>query len=205
MVKKTADGRLLQEVVIVEFEDDLSLEVGDIEIGAVEIKDATTETRAVVGPKGLEVEVNAFGDTISQTPTVTAGAYSANDAVGGLLTFTNAARVSGGGGILKDLLIIDDAGQDAELELWLFSETFTAMNDNAAWDPSQADLRKLVAIISTASGIWFDAGTESAARIEVSQRYDLVGTSLFGQLVTRGTLTFSATDDVTAILGLLQD
>ena len=86
-----------------------------------------------------------------------------------------------------------------------FDVTFTAMSDNAAWAPSESDLRNLVAIISTANGAWFAAGTPSAARVECSQRYDLDGTSLFGQLVTRGTPTFAATDDVTVIIGLLQD
>ena len=145
------------------------------------------------------------GTTISQTPTVTAGAYAANDAVGGLLTFANAVRNSGGGGIVKSMIILDDAGQDAALELWLFSETFTAIADNAAFDISQADLRNLVAIIATADGAYFASGTESAARVEASQRYDLAGTSLFGQLVTRGTPTYAATDDVTVILEVLYD
>ena len=149
--------------------------------------------------------IASSGISISQTPTVTAGAYSAGDAVGGLLTFANAARVAGGGGVIKDLIILDDAGQDAELELWLFNATITAMADNAAWAPSEADLRKLVAIISTSDGAWFAAGTPSAARVEASQRYDLTATSMFGQLVTRGTPTFAATDDVTAIVGLLLD
>lgn len=164
-----------------------------------------------IGTVGLNAGTNNIGRvgsegiTISQTPTITAGAYTANDAVGGLLTFANAARVAGYGGVIKDLLILDDAGQDVELELWLFNATFTAMADNAPWAPSEADLRNLVAIISTADGSWFAAGTPSAARIEVSQRYDCTGTSLFGQLVTRGTPTFAATDDVTVILGLLQD
>lgn len=149
--------------------------------------------------------IASSGISISQTPTVTAGAYSAGDAVGGLLTFANAARVAGGGGVIKDLIILDDAGQDAELELWLFNATITAMADNAAWAPSEADLRKLVAIISTSDGAGFAAGTPSAARVEASQRYDLTATSMFGQLVTRGTPTFAATDDVTAIVGLLLD
>lgn len=151
------------------------------------------------------VEAQTNGTSISLTPTVTAGAYVANDAVGGLLTFTNAARLTAGGGVIKDVLLLDDAGQDASLELWLFNATFTAMSDNAAWNPSQADLRKLVAIISIPAGSYFDAGTESAARVEVSQRYDVAATSLFGQLVTRGTPTYAATDDVTVIIGLLQD
>jgi len=151
------------------------------------------------------VPVGSAGITISQIPTVTAGAYVANDAVGGLLTFANAARVSGGGGVIKDVVIIDDAGQDVALELWLFDQTFTAMADNAAWAPAEADLENLVAIITTDDGAWFAAGTPSAALIEVSQRYDCTGTSLFGQLVTRGTPTFVATDDVTVKIGLLQD
>jgi len=141
---------------------------------------------------------------ISQTPTVTAGAYTAGDAVGGLLTFANAARAAGMGGVAKNLLVIDDAGQDVEMELWLFKQTFTAMADNAPWAPSEADLRNLVGIISTADGAWFAAGTPSVARVEPSQGYTCVGTSLFGQLVTRGTPTFAATDDVSAILGLLR-
>lgn len=36
---------------------DATLEVGDIEIGAVEIKDGTTDARAVVGADGLHVDV----------------------------------------------------------------------------------------------------------------------------------------------------
>lgn len=150
-------------------------------------------------------QVGGEGIAVSQTPTVTAGAYSANDAVGGLLTFASAARVSGGKSFLKNVLMIDDAGQDAELELWLFDRTFTAMADNDAWAPSEADLRNLLAIVSTSDGAWFAAGTPSVARIEVTQQLVLNGTSLFGQLVTRGTPTFAATDDVTVKIALMQD
>ena len=167
---------------------------------------ATVEQGAA-GAEEWPVEVSCFGDTISQTPTVTAGAYVANDAVGGLLTFANAARSTGGGGVIKTVVIIDDAGQDSELELWLFNQTFTAMADNAAWAPSEADLENLVGVISTedSSQGWLDAGTPSAITIDVATRYDLTGTSLFGQLVTRGTPTFAATDDVSVHIGLLQD
>lgn len=38
---------------------DANINTTDIEIGAVEIKDGTTDTRAVVGADGLEVEVKA--------------------------------------------------------------------------------------------------------------------------------------------------
>lgn len=170
------------------------------------VHQGSTATSTQIGTSvASDVNVISSGITISQTPTVTAGAYVANDAVGGLLTFADAARWTGGGGVIKDVLILDDNGQDVAMELWLFNATFVAMADNAPWAPSEADLRKLVAIIPTSDGAWFAAGTPSTARVECSQRYDLVGTSLFGQLVTRGTPTFANTDDVTVIVGLLQD
>ena len=146
------------------------------------------------------------GTTIVRTPAVTAGAYTAGDVVGEQLTFANATRNAGGGGVVKSMVIIDDAGQDVALELWLFSEAFTAIADNAAWSTlPEADLHNLVAIIATGDGAYFAAGTASAARVEASQRYDLAGTSLFGQLVTRATPTYVATDDITVILGVLVD
>ena len=85
--------------------------------------------------------------------------------------------------------------------------TFTAMADNDAWAPSEADLENLVTVISTEDSAqgWLAAGTPSVCAIEMARRYDLNGTSLFGQLVTRGTPTFAATDDVTVKVAALQD
>lgn len=151
------------------------------------------------------VPVKAAGDTIVQTPTITLSAYVANDAVGGLLTFAAAARVSGGGGVITDVIIVDDDGEDAELELWLFDQTFTPIADADAWAPSEADLENLIAIVSTADDTWRAAGTPSAINIEVTRRYDLAGTSMFGQLVTRGTPTYTAADDLTVKIKCLQD
>jgi len=54
---------------------------------------------------------------ISVTPTVTAGAYSAKDVVGGLLTFANAASVYRGSGILRKVTVQNNA-MVADL-LWL--------------------------------------------------------------------------------------
>jgi hypothetical protein len=128
--------------------------------------------------------------------------------VGGLLTFALAGRtISEGGSILTNVLIIDDAGQDAELELWLFNQTFTAIADNAAWAPSEADLENCIGVISTVGSTWRAAGTPSVVQIECTRRIDLVsgGTSLFGQLVTRGTPTYAATDDLSVKISLLQD
>lgn len=157
------------------------------------------------GSSTSPVPVATAGRTYAIPLTVTAGAYSAGDVVGELIIFPNAARETGGGGVIKDVEIIDDAGQDAEMELWLFGAAITDVADNAPWAPTESDLHQLVGIISTVNGAWFAAGTPSAARVECSQRYDCVYDHLYGKLVTRGTPTFAATDDVEVIVGLLQD
>ena len=177
-----------------------SLNFADVDV-------AGSETVTLAAGEAHIGQVGSTGTTISQTPTITAGAYSAGDAVGGLLTFANAGRVSGGGGVIKTVTIIDDAGQDAELELWLFDRTFTAMSDNAAWAPSEADLENHIGVISTedSSQGWLAAGTPSTITIDVATGFDLNGTSLFGQLVTRGTPTYAATDDLTIKVKVMQD
>jgi len=152
-----------------------------------------------------QVYVKQRGDTISQTPTVTAGAYSAGDCVGGELTFVNAARTAGEGGFVTDVVVVDDAGQDVALELWLFDQTITSPGDNAAWAATEAELHNLVAIYATDDGQWRAAGTPSVCHLKEVARFQAVGTSLFGQLVTRGTPTFAATDDVTVKIKVAQD
>ena len=153
-------------------------------------------------------QVGGEGATPTQIPTITAGIYADGQVVGGLLTFANMARVAGSGGILTQVLIVDDAGQDATLELWLFNQTFTAIADQGAWAPSEADLENCIGVISTAESSmgWRDAGTPSVIDIEVTKRIDLIGTSLFGQLVNRTTTpTYAATDDITVKVPALQD
>jgi len=181
---------------------------------------------ASIGTVGLNAGANNIGDvdvltiaagethigqmgsesvTIVVHPAVTAGIYAADDCVGGAMEFTNASRLAGGGGVIKNLLVVDDAGQDAQMELWLFDQTFTSPGDNAPWVATEADLHNLVAIITSTDGSWFDGGTPHALAVEVSQQYTCAATSLFGQLVTRGTPTFAAIDDVSVVIGLLQD
>lgn len=142
---------------------------------------------------------------ISQTPTVsTSPAYTAKDAVGGLLTFANAARVSGGTLILQTVAIIDNSQQMPVLDLVLFDRTFTASTDNAVFAPSDADLANIVGVVSLAA--WSDFSTNSVAvRAGLGLAIKLNGTSLFGQLVTRSTPTFVATSDIVVLIECLQD
>ena len=66
------------------FNIDANLQIGDADVSPTNPVDVTTEDPI----------------DIAQQPTISAaGIYAIGDALGGLLTFANAARVAGGGGI----------------------------------------------------------------------------------------------------------
>jgi hypothetical protein len=135
------------------------------------------------------------------SPTITAGAYTAGDALGGLLTFAGAAVTSGGKGMITKVVVIDNAKQSAPVDLVLFDQTFTATADNAAFDPSDADLANGLGAISIANTD-YDEFTDNCMATKASGQkmpfeYDLAGTSLFGQLVIRNGDTYAAVNDIT--------
>ena len=166
---------------------------------AESLVDGTAAAPAALMPVG--------GKTVRvvQTPTVSAAsAYAIKDAVGGLLTFANAARVSGGSIIIEAATILDLDRQMAVMDLVLFDQTFTATSDNAAFDPSDADLANVIGVISFNQ--WADFNDNAiASRSGLGFAAKLAGTSLFGQLVTRSAPTYNSTSDITVILHITQN
>lgn len=146
---------------------------------------------------------------ISVTPTITAGAYSANDAVGGLLTFADAFGVNAGndprGAILDSVVITDLGKQDVQLDLVLFSKTFTATADNAALDVADADLPNCLGVIKLTDYADFnDSSVVTKAGIGLVIKNTGSDGSLYGQLVTRGTPTYASTSDLTVKVGIIR-
>jgi len=149
---------------------------------------------------------------IRQTPTITAGAYSAADAVGGMLTFADAGAGYQGDIRITKVVVIDDAKQAAILDLWLYSEEFTPTADNAAFSPSDEDNQHCVGVVHVVAADYGSGDDNSVAHVEVDLPVTLsgvsagsgglYGTSLYGQLTCVGTPTFAATDDLTIVLVL---
>jgi len=136
---------------------------------------------------------------VSTTP-----AYTAKDAVGGKLTFANAARSSGGSITVQAVVVVDRSQQMPALELVLFDRDFTASNDNAAFDPTDADLAYCVGVVKI--GDWSDFSDNAVAvRTGIGLAAKLEGTDLYGQLVTRSTPTFVATTDIVVALHIVRD
>ena len=167
------------------FNVDANIQVGDVDVSDALPLPVTTEDPI----------------DIVQAPAVTAGAYAAGDALGLMVTFANAARVAGGGGTITKIVILDEAGQLAPIDVVFFNVTFTATADNAPFDPSDADLANCIGYVDVAATDYADFVDNSVAAKASGLRmpfdYDLAGTSLFGQMVVRDTPTYVATDDIT--------
>lgn len=140
--------------------------------------------------------------TVSQTPTITAGAYTTGKALGGLLTFSD--LVTGGYSKLISAVLLDKGNQKAAIDLLLFNQTFTPTADAATIAISAADFANMIGIISFAAADYATVGS-SANAIATEKNLNLpllgsVNNNVYGQLVVRGSVTYASTSDVTVKL-----
>lgn len=125
------------------------------------------------------------------TVTPTAGAYTANDVVGGLHTISLADEGAViNGGILNQIIITDSADQGESLTVVLFRDEPSTIADKDPYAPTLADSRKRLATFLVSS--WTDRTSHQEAEIE--QINITVGTGdlnvLYMYVVAVGTPTF---------------
>jgi hypothetical protein len=148
--------------------------------------------------------------TVTVSPTVTAGAYHANDCIGGKLTLANAARVAAGSGLVYTLTVQDLAAQNAILEVYIFNADPTngTYTDNGAVDINDTDMAMCIGRIDVAAADYKSLADNSMA-FPTSMRaipFKLAsGTSLYAVVRTPGTPTYAATSDLKLVFGILQD
>lgn len=131
------------------------------------------------------------------TPSVTAGAYSANDVVGGLLTFKGLR-----GGTLQSVTITDKAAQNVDYLLVLFDDTPTGISDNATFAIADADLPKIIRRIDLTAASERQAFTDNAIYalpgLDIPLRAQCAALSAF--LITLGAPAYVSTSDITVVL-----
>lgn len=163
----------------------------------------------VVGPGtdgAAYVDVRPKMVRLAATPTVSLVAYTAGDAVGGLLTFSSAARYSGGSVRLESVQVLDKGEAMGAVDLFLFDRTFTAPTDNAVFAPTDAEAANCVCVVRFAAATEeFTADVNDVWHKQVGTSFPLNGSDLFGALVARGAFTLTSTADVTVSLNLYQD
>jgi len=150
-----------------------------------------------------------ISNVITLTPTITAGAYSANDVVGGQQTFTSAVQAGHRTAVLQSLVLIDYAKQEAEMDLLLFDQQISTIADNAAEAITDADMANCIGIINIAATDYTTNANNSVATVNniglLLKGGIGVATTIYGYLVTRGTPTYGSTADLILKAAFLQD
>lgn len=145
----------------------------------------------------VKVKVDPIGVTV--TPTITAGAYTANDVIGGIQTIAGAAAGNGLVTTLQTLVITDLAMQDADMVIWFFNQnpangTYT---DNIAYDIHDTDLAMCVGWVDVSSSDYKDATDNSMACLRnIGLDMIPVATSLFAIAQIKVGDTYAATSDL---------
>lgn len=157
------------------------------------------------GAQTFRIEVNSAGLTTASTT------YTAGDQLGTELTFADAARASGQGGIITDAVLLDKpkvlSGTPADVDLYIFTSSVTGASDNAAFDDSDTDMGERVARIRFSLGDW-DSQSSNATneRHNLGIGYTCDATSLFGILVSRTNHNFfGAVTDLRVALTVVRD
>lgn len=192
---------------------DETFPIGDesIEIKYIDNEDGSYTPYVEASLSASEAHLGEVGGNslvVTVTPTITAGAYHANDICGGIQTIANASRVSGKPTILQSLVLSDLAMQSAAFTIFLFSAnpgtgTYT---DNAECDIDDTDLGLCVGAISSSDGQWLN-GKDNG--IFVINNIGLIMTpaitSLFAIVKLIGAPTFASTSDLKFKYGFFRE
>ena len=131
------------------------------------------------------------------TPAVIVQTYTANDVVGGLLTFSGLRN-----GTLQSITVCDNAAQAVDYLLVLFESAPTVIDDGDEWDLTDADLAKIIYQDSLTSSSNRQAFTDNSYHYLYGLSVPIwsAGGTVFGFLITPGTPTYAATSDITVTL-----
>jgi len=151
-------------------------------------------------------QVGGDSDTVSATPTITAGAYSAEDIVGGVQTLTDAARVAGKEVVLESIVITDLAKQNAAFDIFFFDREPTngTYTDNVALDIDDADMAFCIGYVSL-SGYANSADSSVGALRNIGLGLSPNASNLYAIAKCTGTPTYASTSDLTFKYFFLRD
>lgn len=128
-------------------------------------------------------------------------AYVAGDQVGTLLTLANAARASGGYGVITSVLLTNANDVIGAYDVVFFRASVTLASDSSPFSISAADTRSVVAVVPLTSAVDLGSGRVAQA-LNIAIPYDCSGgTSLYAALICRaGHAVFAANTDLELVV-----
>lgn len=147
---------------------------------------------------------------VTVNPVVDTAIYTALEIIGGILTLTDAALVSGGGAVLQSITLTDDDNEKAAFDILLFnaSPVGGTYADQGAFVHHANDIPKLIGRIQVLASDWVTvvAGSLAIATIRnIALPVVASGSAnLFALLILTGGPTYTATSDLTLKFGFLR-
>jgi hypothetical protein len=156
------------------------------------------------------VQAGGFIKTVTTQLTVsTTPAYGAGDLVGGKVTLTDAVRISGGTGRIKSVMVSDLGKQSIGLDVIFFNSnpSGTTFTDNAALDIADADITKVIAVVSVGTTSFAALSDNSVGDAgDVDRPFTADGSAdIYACIVTRGAPTYPSTSDIQLRVAIQQD
>lgn len=153
-----------------------------------------------------ELNVDNHGQRLATTTalTVTAGAYTAKDVIGGEQTIT-AGRDPMFSGIIRSITVADKAAQAVNLNFHFFkSNPASNIADNAAFDPSDADL---LLHIGTCEVTTHHSFSDNSVSVEdnCDLHFDISADTLYYYIEAVTAPTYASTSDVQVTIVIEQD
>lgn len=156
--------------------------------------------------QGLQVRPAPFTSRLTfatTSLTIAATAYTAGDTLGTILTVANAARTSGGTGVIRGLRMLDKGDVTGMIDVLFFRSTVTLALDNAVFAISDADADAFIGMVTVNM---VDIGNNRVGNVNCFMPYDCAATSLFVAMITRtGHTFFAANADLNGVLYIQQD
>lgn len=163
-----------------------------------------TDTRGalVVVNRNNNVRVRVASGGLTTVTTT----YTVGDQAGTIFTIAGAAKISGGGGVIQSIVLLDkgDVGTDYRIHFYRASVTLAA--DNAAFAVSDSDQENYCGVVQMPSML--DVGANRVSTLgNVGLGYDCSGgTSLYAAIETRtANAVYAAATDLNLIVYLALD
>jgi hypothetical protein len=146
---------------------------------------------------------------IQPSITCDTSAYATGDSLCGLVTITDAARISGGSGTIQSITLLDKTqAQRAAMDILFFDRSVTVAAANAALAMSDADMVFCLGVVPIGpyNTAWPGTPLNSISTLlNVGLPFVCSGSAfLYAAICVRGTPTYGASDIVLSI-GIFQD
>lgn len=138
-------------------------------------------------------------------PGVAAAAYASLDQFGTLITLTNAARATGGGGFITGISFSDGDDLITGLDMFFFHDTPSLAADNGVFSLSDADTDKILWIARLTTFEDLPLNKVNTQLMGISIPYFCTGTSLFVAIRIFTAYTLVSTSSPKYKISLLRD